>query len=85
MTSAFSWQNKTLLVFALLHSIFQVSNFLQPYGLWPTRLLCPWDFPEHWSKLPCTPPRDIPNSGIKSASFALQADSLALSHLGSPK
>ena len=22
-----------------------VSNSLQPHGLWPTRLLCPWDFP----------------------------------------
>ena len=22
-----------------------VSNSLQPRGLWPTRLLCPWDFP----------------------------------------
>ena len=20
-------------------------NFLQPYGLWPARPLCPWDFP----------------------------------------
>ena len=28
-----------------------VSNSLQPHGLWPTRLLCPWDFPrqEYWS------------------------------------
>ena len=22
-----------------------VSDFLQPHGLWPARLLCPWDFP----------------------------------------
>ena len=22
-----------------------VSNSLRPHGLWPTRLLCPWDFP----------------------------------------
>ena len=22
-----------------------VSDSLQPHGLWPTRLLCPWDFP----------------------------------------
>ena len=22
-----------------------VPNFLQPHRLWPTRLLCPWDFP----------------------------------------
>ena len=25
------------------HSI--ISDSLQPYGLWPTRLLCPWDSP----------------------------------------
>ena len=22
-----------------------VSDSLRPYGLWPTRLLCPWNFP----------------------------------------
>ena len=22
-----------------------VSDFLQPHGVWPARLLCPWDFP----------------------------------------
>ena len=25
------------------HSV--MSDSLQPHGLWPTRLLCPWDFP----------------------------------------
>ena len=27
------------------------SDSLGPHGLWPTRLLCPWDFPrqEYWS------------------------------------
>ena len=42
---------------------------------------------EYWSGLPCPPPGDLPNPGIKLASFlspALQVDSLALSHLGSP-
>ena len=23
----------------------KVSNPLRPHGLWPTRLLCPWDYP----------------------------------------
>ena len=27
----------------LLFSCSAVSNSLQPHGLWPTRLLCPWD------------------------------------------
>ena len=42
---------------------------------------------EYWSGLPCPSPGDLPNPGIKlrsSASPALQADSLLLSHQGSP-
>ena len=30
-------------VCVLSHSI--MTDFLQPHGLWPIRLLCPWDFP----------------------------------------
>ena len=40
---------------------------------------------EHWSGLPCPPPGDLPNSGIKPTSPALQADSLPLSHRKSPQ
>ena len=42
---------------------------------------------EYWSGLPCPPPGDLPDPGIESASPlapAWQADSLLLSHLGSP-
>ena len=42
---------------------------------------------EYWSKLPVSPPGDIPNPGIEPTSPvfpALQVDSLSLSHLGSP-
>ena len=41
---------------------------------------------EYWSGLPCPPPGDLPNPGIKPSSPvspALQADSLLLSHQGS--
>ena len=41
---------------------------------------------EYWSGLPCSPPGDLSNPGIKPASLvshALQMDSLPLSHLGS--
>ena len=41
---------------------------------------------EYWSELPCPPPGDLPNPGIKPVSLgssALQADSYPLSHLGS--
>ena len=43
---------------------------------------------EHWSGFPCPPPGDLPNPGTKPASPvspAWQADSLPLSHLGSPR
>ena len=43
---------------------------------------------EYWSGLPCPPPGDLPDPGIKPispAAPALQADSLPLSHQGSPK
>ena len=64
------------------------SDSLLPYGLLPTRLLCPWSFPrqEYWSGLPFPSPGDRPHPGFKPRSVtpALQADSLPLSHLGSP-
>ena len=63
-----------------------VSDSLQPHGLWPTRLLCPWGFSrqEYRSGLPFPSPGDLPYSGIKPSSPAWQADSLPLSHQGSP-
>ena len=39
---------------------------------------------ENWSGLPFPSPGDLLNSGIKPVSSALQADSLPLSHQGSP-
>ena len=42
---------------------------------------------EHWSRLPCPPPGDLPHPGIEPTSLAapvLQVDSLLLSHWGSP-
>ena len=42
---------------------------------------------EYWSGSPCPPPGGLPNLGIKPTSLkspALQADSLLLSHRGSP-
>ena len=47
-----------------------VSNSLLPYGLLPTRILCPWDSPgkNNWSRLPSSPPGALPNPGIKPVS-----------------
>ena len=58
------------------HSIMPSS--LWPYGLQPTRLLCPWNSPGKNTGvgLPCPLPGDLPNSGTESRFPALQADSL---------
>ena len=60
----------------LSHSV--MSNSVQPHGVQPARLLCPWGFSkqEYWRELPCSPPRDLPNPGIKLRYPASQADSL---------
>ena len=42
-------------------------------------------FAEHWSGLLFPSPGDLPDPGTKPGSPALQADSLPLSHQGSPK
>ena len=39
---------------------------------------------ESWSGLLCPPPGDLPDPGIEHMSPALQANSLPLSHWGSP-
>ena len=51
---------------------------LQPRGLQPARLLCPWGFSrqEYWSWLACPPPGDLPNPGTDPRSPVLQVDSL---------
>ena len=45
------------------------------------------EFPrqEYWSGLLLPTPGDLPDPGIELASPALQADSIPLSHLGSPE
>ena len=39
---------------------------------------------EYWSGMPCSPPGDLPDSGIEPESPALHGYSLLLSHHGSP-
>ena len=64
-----------------------MSDSLQPHGLSPARLLCPWGFSrqEDWSGLPCPPPGDLPNPRIKPRSPALWVDSLPSEPPGKPK
>ena len=66
-----------------------MSNFLQPP--WTIALQTPLSMKfsrhEYWSGLPSPPPRDLPDPGIEpgsSMSPTLPADSLPLSHWGSP-
>ena len=40
---------------------------------------------EYWSELPCHPPGDLPNPGIKPWSPALQADTLPSEPPGKPR
>ena len=48
-----------------------LSDSLQHYGLYPSRLLCPWGFSrqEYWSGLLCPPPGDLANSGTEPTSL----------------
>ena len=51
-------------------------TLLQLHGLWPTRLLCPWEShgfssQEYWSGLPFPPPGDLLDLGIEPLSPAL--------------
>ena len=64
-----------------------MSNSTRPHGLSPARLLCPWRFSrqEYWSDLPCPPPGDLTNAGIKTDSPELWHILYYLSHQGSPR
>ena len=55
-----------------------MASSVQPHGLWPTRLLCPWEFSrqESWSGLLFPSPGHLPHPGIEPRSPALQADAL---------
>ena len=56
---------------------------LLPHGPWPTRLLCPSDFPGKNTRVGCPPPGDLPDPRIEPTSPVsptLQVDSLPLSH-----
>ena len=59
------------------HSV--VSDSLPPQGL-------SMEFPkkEYWSELPCPPPGDLPDPGIKPRSPAFQADFLPSELPGKP-
>ena len=53
-----------------------MSNSLQPHGLLPARLFCPWDSPGKSTGVGChfSSPEDLPHPGIEPRSPTLQAD-----------
>ena len=55
-----------------------MSNSLWPHRLQTPSLLCLWGFSrqENWSRLPCSPPENLSNTGIRPRSPTLQEDSL---------
>ena len=65
-----------------------MSNSLQTCGACQALLFLGLPRQEHWSGLPCPPPGDLPNPGLKPvspASSTLQVYSSPLSHQGSPR
>ena len=62
-----------------------VSESLQLYRLWPTKLLCPLKFPgKNTGVGPFPFPGDLPNPGIKPASPALTGKFFTTESLGKP-
>ena len=64
-----------------------VSDSLQPRGLYPTRFLCPWDFPDKNTGVGChfLLQGIFLIQGLNCSLLHYQADSLPLSHQGSPQ
>ena len=61
-------------------------TLLQAPGLWPARLLCPWDFPSKNTGVGChSLLQGFPTQGWNSSLLHWQVDSLPLSHQGSPQ
>ena len=77
---------KQVLLLTLCHSLCALSRvrlFAIP-GTVARQAPLPMGFSrhEHWSGLPCPPPRDLPHPGNEPGSPALQADSLLLNLIG---
>ena len=84
------WYIQTLLIYiqyiiyrhvCVLSCFSGVQLFATPWTV--DRLLCLGiSRQEYWSGLPCPPPGNLPDPGIKPGSSTLQAETLLLSHLG---
>ena len=63
------WIKKMWHIYTMEYCIVLCLVTVRPYGP-PARLLCPWGFSrqEYWNGLPCPPPGDFPDPGIKPRS-----------------
>ena len=90
-TSEVTYVCKDLHVYVLLLVLCLVVKLclmlLQPHGLQPTRLHCPWDFPGKNTGLGCRFLLQgiFPIQGSSLCFLHWQVDSLLLSHQGSPQ
>ena len=71
----------------MLFSCSVVSSSVRPHGLWPARLLCPWNFPGKNTRVGCHFLLQglFLTQGSNLLLLHWQIDSLSLSHQGSPK
>ena len=77
---------KTPIRYSVTQSLSRVRLFATPWtAAFQAPLPMEFSRQEYWSGLPCPPPRDLPNPGIKPRSPTLQADSLLSEPPGEPK
>ena len=79
--------NSKFTVKVKVKSLSRVSNSLQPHGLQPTRLLCPWDSPGKNTGVGChfLLQGIFPTQGSNPVSCIAGQTLYRLSHQGSPK
>ena len=79
------YSNTTMLAGSVISIM---SNSLPPCGLWPVRLLCPWNSPGRNTVgigLSCPAPRTLPDPGIEPTSLVSPVlAGVHKHHLGSP-
>ena len=85
ISTYFVWLFSLLLVL-VVQSLSCVQIFATSWAMQPSRLLCPWDFPGKNTGMSChfLLQRIFPTQGSNLCLLHWQADSLPLSHPGSP-
>ena len=78
---------QALLLFVIVLVANSCPTLLWLYGLWPARVLCPWDFPSKNTGVGChlLLQRNFTTQESNMHLLHLQANSLLLSHQGSPQ